>query len=103
MTGVARSQAALLQTFVNGRRGLRFGSLFGAPAVFAGRRAAIRLDRDSVALRLGPAGCDLARTLCRGRVLGRQGGWLRLASPGATAPPAHLTLFERAVHDVATT
>lgn len=102
MTGASRARAALLQTFVDGRRGLRLGTLFGAPAVFAGRRVAIRLEADAVAVRLGPAGQDLARALCRGRVLGLHRGWLRLAAPRGTATAAYLTLFEHAVRDVAT-
>ena len=102
VTGASRARAALLQTFVDGRRGLRLGTLFGAPAVFAGRRVAIRLDADAVAVRLGPAGQDLARALCRGRVLGVHRGWLRLAAPRGTATAAYLTLFEHAVRDVAT-
>lgn len=103
MTGASRARAAVLQRFVDGRRGLRLGSLFGAPAVFAGRRAAIRLDPDAVLVRLGAAGQDLARALCRDRVLGRRGDWLRLSPPrDGAVPAAYLTLFERAVHDVAT-
>ena len=103
VTGASRTPTALLQRFVDGRRGLRLGSLFGAPAVFAGRRAAIRLDADAVLVRLGAAGQDLARLLCRDRVLGRRGAWLRLSPPrDGAVPAAYFTLFERAVHDVAT-
>jgi hypothetical protein len=103
VTGSSRARTTLLQTFVDRRRGLRLGTLFGTPAVFAGRRAAIRLDADAVALRLSPAGQDLARALCRDRVLGLRRGWLRLAPPRTAAPPAaYLTLFEHAVRDVAT-
>lgn len=103
MTGASRARAALLQRFVDGRRGLRLGSLFGAPAVFAGRRAAIRLEEDAVLVRLGAAGHDLARALCRDRVIGRRGAWLRLAPPrDGAAPAAYFTLFERAIHDVTT-
>lgn len=103
MTGGSRARAALLQTFVAGRRGLRLGSLFGTPAVFAGRRVAIRLHENGVALKLGAAGQDLARALCGARVLGLHRGWLRLAAPRHGAvPAAYLTLFERAVRDVAT-
>lgn len=103
VTGASRARTDLLQRFVDGRRGLRLGSLFGTPAVFAGRRAAIRVDADAVLVRLGSAGQDLARALCRERVLGRRGAWLRLAPPREGAvPAAYFTLFERAVHDVAT-
>ena len=103
MTGPIDSPAALLRTFVDSRRGLRLGSLFGVPAVFVGRRVAIRLDDDAIALRLTPAGQELARGLCRGRVRGVDRGWLRLDLPRASAvvPPAYLTLFERAVRDTA--
>lgn len=86
-----------------GRRGLRLGTLFGAPAVFAGRRVAVRLDGESLAVRLGPAGLDLARHLCRGRVLDRRGAWLRLSPPrDARDQAACFSLFEVAVRDVAT-
>lgn len=103
MTGAFRARAAVLQRFVDGRRGLRLGSLFGTPAVFAGRRAAVRLEADAVLVRLGAAGHDLARALCRRQVLGRRGDWLRLAPPrDGAVPAAYFTLFERAVHDVAT-
>jgi hypothetical protein len=95
--------AALLQTFVDGRRGLRLGTLFGAPAVFAGRRAAIRVVDDAFALRLAPAGRDLAWTLCRDLVRGPQGAWLQLSRPShPRGQAACLTLFEHAVRDVAT-
>lgn len=96
---------ALLATFVEGRRGLRLGSLFGAPAVFAGRRVAIRLDGDAIDVRLAPAGRDLARTLLRGRVVAGPdaSAWLRLSPPrDAQGVTAYLTVFERAVRDVAT-
>ena len=54
-------------------------------------------------VRLGAAGQDLARALCRDRVLGRRGAWLRLSPPrDGAVPAAYFTLFERAVHDVAT-
>jgi hypothetical protein len=96
---------ALLQTFVEGRRGLRLGSLFGAPAVFAGRRVAIRLDGDAIDVRLAPAGRDFARSLLGGRVVPgpASSAWLRLSPPGdARGVPGYLTVFERAVRDVAT-
>jgi hypothetical protein len=73
---------ALLQAFVAGRRGLRLGSLFGAPAVFAGRRVAIRIDGDAIDVRLAPAGRDFANggaaRTCRGRTC-------RLAPPPGPA------------------
>jgi hypothetical protein len=95
---------ALLQGFVAGRRGLRLGSLFGAPAVFAGRRVAIRLDGNAIDVRLAPASRDLARTLVRGVATGpARADWLRLPPPrDAQGVTAYLTVFERAVRDVAT-
>jgi len=93
---------ALLQSFVEGRRGLRLGSLFGVPAVFAGRRVAIRLAGDAIDVRLAPAGHDLAKAILRGRVVPGPSGWLRLSPPrtqqGVTG---YLTVFEHAVRDVA--
>lgn len=96
---------ALLQAFVEGHRGLRLGSLFGAPAVFAGRRVAIRLDGETIEVRLAPAGRDFARSLLRGRVAAgpMPSGWLRLSPPGdAQGAAGYHTVFERAVRDVAT-
>lgn len=94
---------ALLQAFVAGRRGLRLGSLFGAPAVFAGRRVAIRIDGDALDVRLAPAGRDFAKTLLGGRVVAGPTGWLRLLAPrDARGVAGYLTVFERAVRDVAT-
>lgn len=94
---------ALLQTFVASRRGLRLGTLFGAPAVFAGRRVAIRLDGDAIDVRLTPAGCDLARAALGRCVQPGPAGWLRLAPPRDERGAAgYLTVFERAVRDVAT-
>lgn len=104
MTGATPSPAALLRTFVDSHRGVRLGSLFGAPAVFVGRRAAIRLDGDGLALRLTPAGQDLARGRCQAHVRpGRTRGWLRLRVPRdvASVSAAYLSLFERAVRDTA--
>ncbi len=103
MTGATHSPAALLRTFVDTRRGLRLGSLCGAPAVYVGRRAAIRLEGDALLLRLTPAAQDLARGLCRGRVRSTARGWLHLDVPRDTTavPAAYLTLFERAVRDTA--
>ena len=93
----------LLQAFVDGRRGLRLGSLFGAPAVFAGRRVAIRVDGNTIDVRLAPAGRDLAKAVLRGRVVDGPAGWLRLPAPrDAQGVTGYLTLFERAVRDVAT-
>lgn len=93
---------ALLQAFVEGRRGLRLGSLFGAPAVFAGRRVAIRLAGDAIDVRLAPAGRDFAKTLLRGRVVAGPAGWMRLPAPRDAQPlTGYLTVFERAVRDVA--
>lgn len=92
---------SLLQTFVDGRRGLRLGSLFGAPAVFAGRRVAIRLDGEAIEVRLAPAGRDLAQRLLQGRVLAGPAGWLRLSPPTPSQGVVpYLTVFERAVRDV---
>ena len=95
---------ALLQTFVEGRRGLRLGTLFGAPAVFAGRRVAIRLDGDAIDVRLAPAGRDLRAIAAGGRrAPACDVGWLRLSPPrDAQRVTAYLTVFERAVRDVAT-
>ncbi len=99
----SRSLVALLEAFVDGRRGLRLGSLFGAPAVFAGRRVAIRLCAEGIDVRLAPAGRDLARALLRDRVRSAPSGWLRLSEPRAAESVAgYLTVFERAVRDVAT-
>ncbi len=93
---------ALLQAFVEGRRGLRLGSLFGAPAVFAGRRVAIRLDGEAFDVRLAPAGREFAKTMLRGRVVAGPAGWLRLLAPrDAQGVTGYLTVFERAVRDVA--
>lgn len=94
---------ALLQTFVEGRRGLRLGSLFGAPAVFAGRKVAIRLAGNAIDVRLAPAGRDLAKAVLGGRILRGPAGWLRLSPPSdARGVTGYLTVFERAVRDVAT-
>ena len=95
--------ASLLEGFVSGRRGLRFGRYFGEPAVFAGRRMAIRGAGTAVAVRLAPAGRDRALTLCPGRVQRWHRGWLYL-SPGSDArrSAALVSLFEHAVHHVAT-
>jgi hypothetical protein len=103
VTGATHSPAALLRMFVDTHRGLRLGSLFGAPGVFVGRRAAIRLEGDAVVLRLTPAGQDLARALCRRRVRDASRGWLRLdvARASTVGPAACFTLFERAVRDAA--
>ncbi|MCC6988140.1 MAG: hypothetical protein IT181_04040 [Acidobacteria bacterium] len=102
MARPSRSLVALLQAFVEGRRGLRLGSLFGAPAVFAGRRVAIRIDGDALDVRLAPAGRDFAKTLLRGRVVAGPSGWLRLLAPrDAQGVTGYLTVFERAVRDVA--
>jgi len=93
---------ALLKAFVDGRRGLRLGSLFGAPAVFAGRRVAIRIDGDALDVRLAPAGRDFAKALLRERVVAGPSGWLRLQAPPDTRRvTGYLTVFERAVRDVA--
>lgn len=93
----------LLQTFVDSRRGLRLGSLFGAPAVFAGRRVAIRIDGDTIDVRLAAAGRDLARAALRERVVAGPAGWLRLRAPqDARRVTGYLAVFERAVRDVAT-
>lgn len=103
VAGRSDSLAALLEAFVATRRGLRFGSLFGAPAVFAGRRVAIRLDGNAIDVRLTPAGRDLARATLGRRVHRGPAGWLRLSAPDdARGVAAYLTVFERAVHDVAT-
>lgn len=94
---------ALLSVFVDGRRGLRLGSLFGAPAVFAGRRVAIRVDGAAIEVRLAPAGRELARAILPGRILAGPDGWLRLAPPrDARGLAGYLAVFERAVRDVAT-
>lgn len=94
---------ALLEAFVDGRRGLRLGSLFGVPAVFAGRRVAIRLHGDDIDVRLAPAGRDFARVVLRERVHGAPSGWVRLSPPRQAEPVAgYLTVFERAVRDVVT-
>lgn len=92
----------LLQAFVDGRQGLRLGSLFGAPAVFAGRRVAIRVDGDRIDVRLAPAGRDLAKVVLRGRVVAGPSGWVRLLAPPDAQPvTGYLTVFEHAVREVA--
>lgn len=95
---------AILQAFVDTRRGLRLGSFMGAPAVFVGRRLAIRLRGDDIDVRLAPAGHDLAHALLRTRVrTSAPPGWLRLSPPGTGDSIAgYLTVFEYAVRDVAT-
>ncbi len=98
-----QSLVALLQAFAAGRRGLRLGFLFGAPAVFGGRRVAIRLRGNGIDVRLAPAGRDLATAVLRGRVLDAPSGWVRLAPPrDARGVAAYLMVFERAVQDTVT-
>ena len=103
MDGASRHVASLLEGFVAGRRGLRFGRYFGEPAVFAGRRIAIRGAGAAVAVRLAPAGRDRALTLCPGLVQRSHRGWVYLsAEAGARGSAAMVSLFEHAVHHVAT-
>ena len=97
----SRDVAALLKTFVSGRPGLRLGTCFGEPAVYAGRRVAIRGAGPEVALRLAPAGRDRAMTLCPTRVRRWHNGWLYLSTRAEHAG-AVASLFEHAVHHVAT-
>jgi len=87
---------------VSGRPGLRLGNCFGQPAVYAGRRVAIRGAGTEVALRLAPAGRDRAMTLCPGRVRRWHHGWLYLSAGADRSGAAVASLFEHAVHHVAT-
>lgn len=67
----------LLRAFVETHAGLRFGSLFGAPAAFAGRRAFARVDGQLLSIRVPAAGRDFARRLGAAPApTGR--GWMRL-------------------------
>lgn len=98
----SRDVAALLEAFVSGRPGLRLGTCFGEPAVYAGRRIAIRGAGAEVALRLAPAGRDRAMTLCPGRVRRWHNGWLYLSTRADRSAGVVASLFEHAVHHVAT-
>jgi len=77
--------------------------LFGTPAVFAGRRVAIRQAGRDVDVRLSPAGRDLARATLGRRLKVAPRGWVRITVPAAGQPAdAFLRVCERAVRDVAT-
>jgi len=98
----SRDVAALLEAFVSGRPGLRLGTCFGEPAVYAGRRVAIRGAGAEVALRLAPAGRARAMTLYPGRVQRWHRGWLYLSPRAGRSAGALASLFEHAVLHVAT-
>ncbi|MGE3275880.1 MAG: hypothetical protein AB7O67_12260 [Vicinamibacterales bacterium] len=70
-----------LRAFVDGHAGLRFGTLFGVPAAFAGRRAFAKVEGAALLVRVPPAAHDFARRA--GAVPARQGrGWLRFSASG---------------------
>lgn len=98
----SRDVAALLTAFVSGHPGVRLGTCFGEPAVYAGRRVAIRGAGHEVALRLAPAGRDRAMALCPSRVRRWHNGWLYLSARADRSAGAVASLFEHAVHHVAT-
>jgi len=98
----SRDVAALLEAFVSGHPGVRLGTCFGEPAIYAGRRVAIRGAGAEVALRLAPAGRDRAMALCPGRVRRWHNGWLYLSAGADRSAAAVASLFEHAVHHVAT-
>lgn len=98
----SRDVAALLEAFVSGHPGLRLGTCFGEPAVYAGRRVAIRGAGADVALRLAPAARARAMTLCPARVRRWHNGWLYLSMRGDRSAGVVASLLEHAVYHVAT-
>ena len=100
----------LFETFVAEHRGLRLGKMFGAPAIYAGRKLSACLMDDGVVMKLPAAAAERARALGGrawtpgvGAAKGRQmAGWV-IVVPRQAADTARLVpLLEAAAHHVAT-
>ena len=100
----------LFESFVAQHRGLRLGKMFGAPAIYAGRRLSACLMDDGVVMKLPPAVTERARALggrpwapATGRAKGRtMKGWV-IVVPTSDAEAARLLpLLEAAAHHAAT-
>jgi hypothetical protein len=107
---VRRDLLDLFETFVAQHRGLRLGRMFGAPAIYAGRRLSACLMDDGVVMKLPPAAAERARALggkpwvsatgaARGRTMK---GWVIVVPRSGVDATRLLPLLEAAAHHAAT-
>jgi hypothetical protein len=100
----------LFETFVAQHRGLRLGKMFGAPAIYAGRRLSACLMDDGVVMKLPAAARDRARALggrpwtpaARPAKRRAMTGWVIVVPRRSEDTARLLPLLEAAAHHVAT-
>ena len=98
----------LFETFVAQHRGLRLGTMFGAPAIYAGRRLSACLMDGGVVMRLPAAVAERARALGgkpwapTGRPSTGRRGWVIVVPRQAADTARLLPLLEAAAHHAAT-
>jgi hypothetical protein len=107
---VRRDLLDLFETFVAQHRGLRLGRMFGAPAIYAGRRLGACLMDGGVVMKLPPAAAERARALggtpwrpksgpAKGRIMT---GWVFVVPRTAADAARLLPLLEAAARHAAT-
>jgi hypothetical protein len=96
--GLTMNVVAFLKGFVKTHQGVRFGCLFGEPAAFVGRRVFARINKDRLLC------CSVSvssRSVVRRRRVGRDGGWVPVATD--TSTDQLVAVLERAAAAIAAT
>ncbi len=98
--GLTMNVVAFLKGFVKTHQGVRFGCLFGEPAAFVGRRVFARINKDRL---LCCSVSESSRSVVRRRRVGRDGGWVPVATDTSTDQLVAVAVLERAAAAIAAT